>query len=65
MTQEQSKQFDRLLKKARKIRSNITEQDIADIVVQGMESGKFCEDFPKLYSPRQVRNYVLEQVASR
>jgi hypothetical protein len=64
MSEGQTKQFYRLFYKAKKIRSDVTEQEIISIVEQGLESGKFCENFPKLYSPRMVRNYVLEQVAA-
>jgi hypothetical protein len=56
------RKFQRLLKKARNIRSDITEQNIIDLINKGIDDGTFCQGFPKLYSVRQVSKYVLERI---
>ncbi|MBI2604977.1 MAG: hypothetical protein HYW49_02735 [Deltaproteobacteria bacterium] len=52
----------RLLRKARKKRPDVTEEEISALVRQGFESGEFCKH-EKLASPRQIRNYVLERIS--
>lgn len=59
---EGSRELGRFSKKLQKrINSNISEEEILEIVKENLESGLFCQEFPHLYSPKEVKEHV-EQV---
>jgi hypothetical protein len=61
LAEESSHELEKLTKKLRKeIHPDITEQDILSIVEEGLVSGTFCWDFPKLKGPKQIRKHVAE-----
>ncbi len=55
------KAFDKLMKKAKKINSAVTETHIRDFINEGFTEGDFCET-ANLRGPRYMRKYVLEKV---
>lgn len=42
----------------KKINSNISEEEIMVIVKDHLESGFYCQDFPHLFSPKEVKEHV-------
>lgn len=62
---EGSSRLVRLTKKMQKnINSNISEDEIVGIIKDGLDSGLFCENLPKLYSASKIKKHirnVLEQ----
>ena len=65
LQQEGSSRLMRLTRKMQKnVNSHITEDEIVAIVKDGLESGLFCENLPKLYSASKIKKHiqnVLEQ----
>lgn len=65
LQQEGSSRLVRLTKKMQKnVNSNISEDEIIGIIKDGLESGLFCENLPKLYSAAKIKKHirhVLEQ----
>ncbi len=60
LSYEGSRRLERLTKKARKkINSKIDQEEIAQIVQEGMSSGLYCQGFPHLYTPKEVKEHVL------
>ncbi|GEM_PF-2579180 len=60
LSEEGSRRLARLQKKARKkISKDISQEEIAQIVQEGLESGVFCHRFPHLYTPKEVKNHVM------
>jgi len=56
---EGSNRLRRLTKKMQKnINENITQDEIVDIVKDGLESGLFCENLPKLYSASAIKKHI-------
>lgn len=56
---EGSRELEKFSKKLQKrINSNISEEEILEIVKENLESGFFCQDFPHLYSPKEVKEHV-------
>lgn len=44
----------------KKISSDITSEEVIGIVRDGLDSGLFCQDFPELYSPSEVKDHVRD-----
>ncbi|MFP5386947.1 MAG: hypothetical protein ACLGHN_12770 [Bacteriovoracia bacterium] len=64
--EEDSRALIRLTKKLqKKIHPDIHEQEIIELVQNGLDSGEFCMDFPDLMSPREVRKYVESQLREK
>lgn len=58
---EGSRRLNRLTKKMqRNINENITQDEIVNIVQDGLESGLFCENLPKLYSASAIKKHIRE-----
>lgn len=56
----------RLTKKSQKnIHSDITADEILEIAKEGLVSGKFCERFPHLYSPSEVKDHIEQVLESK
>jgi hypothetical protein len=56
---EGSKSLRQFTKKMQKeISQDITQKEIADIVDQGIESGLFCRNYPKIDSPHEIKEHV-------
>lgn len=56
---EGSSRLVRLTKKMqRNINGNITEDEIVDIIKDGLDSGLFCENLPKLYSASKIKKHI-------
>jgi hypothetical protein len=49
----------------REISCDITAFEIMSIVNEGFESGQFCENFPKLYSDKDVRRFLARTLRER
>jgi hypothetical protein len=59
LIQESNKRLERFTKKMqRKISKNITTADVINAVQEGFDSGKFCEEHPKLMGPQEIRAHV-------
>ena len=60
LASEGSRRLERLTKKAKKkINKDISQEEIVAIVEEGLVSGAFCEGFPDLKRPNEVKRYVL------
>lgn len=56
---ESSKRLKRFTKKMQKlISASIQEKEIVEIINTGMSSGLYCEHFPELASPRDIKAHV-------
>lgn len=56
---EGSSRLVRLTRKMqRNVNSNITEDEIVGIIRDGLESGLFCENLPKLYSASKIQKHI-------
>ena len=44
----------------KKVSSDITADEVLGIVRDGLDSGLFCQQFPHLYSPKEVKEHVTE-----
>lgn len=63
LSNEGSRRLAKLEKKAKKkINKDITKEEIASIVEEGLVSGTFCSDFPHLYTPGEVKDYVMKSL---
>jgi hypothetical protein len=63
LSEEGSRRLAKLEKKARKkINKDITQEEIAAIVEDGLVSGTFCRQFPHLYTPKEVKDYVMRSL---
>ncbi len=60
--EEGNKKIARIYKKALKIYSEITREDVQQIVGNGFISGEFCR-YAKPLTPNQIKKYTLKQVA--
>jgi hypothetical protein len=61
LKEEGSRQLEKLTKKLRKkISSEITSDEILEIIQGGLVDGLYCRDFPKLASKRVVEDHVSE-----
>lgn len=59
LADEGSRELAKLSKKLqKKINSNISEEEILEIVKENLDSGLFCQDFPHLFSPKEVKDHV-------
>jgi hypothetical protein len=63
LTSESNKKLDRFVKKLQKdISCEISENEVKAIIIEGLDSGVYCQDFPVLYSVRDVKNHVKRQL---
>ncbi len=61
LSSESNKLLKRFIKKLQKdISCDITEDEVKAIVLEGLESGKYCEGFPVLYNVRDVKKHVRQ-----
>lgn len=66
LSEEGTRRLASLAKKARKkISKDITEEEIAEIVQQGLSDGTYCQDFPDLYSPGDVKDHVFWKLRNK
>ncbi len=66
LSSESSKKLDRFVKKLQKeISCEITENEVKAIISEGLESGVYCQDFPVLYSVKDVKNHVKRQLIQK
>ncbi len=66
LTSESNKKLDRFVKKLQKdISCEITENEVKAIIIQGLDSGVYCQDFPVLYSVKDVKNHVKRQLIQK
>jgi hypothetical protein len=66
LSSESSKKLDRFVKKLQKdISCEITENEVKAIISEGLESGVYCQDFPVLYSVKDVKNHVRRQLIQK
>ena len=66
LADEGSRRIAKLEKKAKKkISKDITQEEIADIVSEGLISGTFCREFPHLYTPSEVKDYVMRSLKQK
>ncbi len=40
-------------------------EEVSSLVLEGIQSGKFCENFPILYNKRQAMKYVVAQLKNK
>lgn len=56
---EGDRQLERFTKKLqKKISSDISENEVMDIIKEGLESGLYCQNFPDLANRREVKRHV-------
>lgn len=56
---EGNRQLVKLTKKLRKnVSTDVTAEEVLGIVRDGLDSGLFCQDFPHIYSPSDVKEHV-------
>lgn len=56
---EGSSRLVKFTKKMQKnVNSSISEDEIVDIIKDGLDSGLFCENLPKLYSASKIKKHV-------
>jgi hypothetical protein len=60
--EENNKEITKLYLKAKEIDPGIKKENIEDFIEEGIRSGKFCESYPKLYSPIKVKKYILQKL---
>jgi hypothetical protein len=66
LSSESSKKLDRFVKKLQKdISCEITENEVKAIISEGLESGVYCQDFPVLYSVKDVKKHVKRQLVQK
>ena len=66
LAEEGSRRLSRLTKKAqKKISKDITQEEISDIVLEGLVAGTYCQDFPDLYSPSDVKEHVMWKLRNK
>ena len=66
MASEGSKKLDRFIKKLQKdISCEISENEVKAIISEGLESGVYCQDFPVLYSVKDVKDHVKRQLIQK
>jgi hypothetical protein len=66
LSSESSKKLDRFVKKLQKdISCEITENEVKAIISEGLDSGVYCQDFPVLYSVKDVKNHVKRQLIQK
>jgi hypothetical protein len=58
---ESTKLFERLLRKARSIKPNITNDELGNMIEEGFNSGRFCRD-NNLMSQGEIQRYILYMV---
>lgn len=59
LQQEGSKILRKLVKKMqKKINPNITQEEVISIISSNIESGLYCQDYPKLYTARKISKHV-------
>lgn len=64
--EEGNRQLVKLTKKLqKKVSSDVTADEIIGIVRDGLESGQFCQDFPHIYSPSDVKEHVEAVLKSK
>ena len=57
--EEGNRHLVKLTKKLRKnVNTDISADEVLKIVTDGLESGLFCQDFPHIYSPSEVKDHV-------
>lgn len=49
----------------KKVSSDVTADEVLGVVRDGLESGLFCQDFPHIYSPSEVKEHVEEVLRSK
>lgn len=49
----------------KKVSSDISADEVLDVVKRGLESGLFCQEFPHLYSPKEVKEHVEAVMKSK
>lgn len=63
---EGSRRLVRFTKKMKRtISRDITEEEVHSIVEDGMTTGLFCQNYPKLDSPKQIKNHVKAVLQTR
>lgn len=66
LANEETRRLNRFAKSLRKkISTDITSEEIVDLVAHGLTSGEFCQDFPHLYSPKDVKRYVQAKLKEK
>lgn len=59
LSKEGGRELSRLTKKLQKsINANISEEEVMEVVQQGLESGHYCVAFPDLFTPKEVKEHV-------
>lgn len=49
----------------KEVSSEITSEEVIDMIQAHFDSGKLCDKLPKLYSPRQIKKLVTEKLESK
>lgn len=64
--EEGNRHLARLTKKLqKKVSSDVTADEVQEILKDGLESGLFCQDFPHIYSPSEVKEHVEDVLKSK
>lgn len=59
LQQEGSKILRKLVKKMqKKVNPNITQEEVISIISANIESGLYCQNYPKLYTARKISKHV-------
>lgn len=66
LQEESSASFKRYIKRLKRdISEDVTPEEVSEIIQAGFDSGLYCQDLPKVYSPRQIRKHVRELMAEK
>lgn len=49
----------------KKVSSDVTAEEVLGVVRDGLDSGLFCQEFPHIYSPKEVKEHVEEVLKSK
>ncbi len=52
----------RIHSKAQKVKAEVSLEEVSTLIKQGLESGDFCPANGKLFTPAEVKRYVLDRI---